>query len=405
MSRRKRLHSRGKEHMPDEIEVPIEVDAATYAYLLKQAAPRPKREGSRRKQLAKRAEDPTITQARQQMKAAVLHFLTAEATKTAAAFLGSEKLAKGKDEELPALLADPLSTMSPMVDFCGGGKSMWAENNFIASVGKYGPTSRQCYNTVRDQQIIMDLLNAIPEKRGGAGGTLTGPIPWGVVSEDLYKAIFAFQRAHTTEGLSVDGHVDPHQKMIRLLLQLAKEYSTIKADIVPLGPLFISPDVSPFGRSLDWDDNPNLTLASDEFRIKMLAGVSFGEGIGFTTVTFAIWDVKNNRAAAYNYTNVIATLGSAVNLTDNEGAWSKPFTTPKWLQVDQFDGRAEHDAVGALIWGAIVLRFRDGVSNPFSGGFTVDVASGFSKGFGIEGSKQPGYFTLVPGSVKVFKGP
>ena len=35
--------------MPDEIEVPVEVDAATYAYLLKQAAPRHKGEGSRRK--------------------------------------------------------------------------------------------------------------------------------------------------------------------------------------------------------------------------------------------------------------------------------------------------------------------------------------------------------------------
>jgi hypothetical protein len=363
--------------MAEEIEVPIEVDAATYAYLLKQAAPRPKRECPRRK-LAKRAEDPTITQATSEVGNAAVH--------------ASRPHGPHRSPSYGRLL-------------CGGGKSMWAENNFIASVGKYGPTSRQCYNTVRDQQIIMDLLNAIPEKRGGAGGTLTGPIPWGVVSEDLYKAIFTFQRAHATEGLSVDGHVDPHQKMIRLLLQLAKEYSTIKADIVPLGPLFISPDVSPFGRSLDWDDNPNFIPASDEFRIKMLAGVSFGEGIGFTTVTFAIWDVKNNRAAAYNYTNVIATLGSGVNLTDNEGAWSKPFTTPKWLQVDQFDGRAEHDAVGALIWGAIVLRFRDGVSNPFSGGFTVDVPSGFSKGFGIESSKQPGYFTLVPGSVKVFKGP
>ena len=112
--------------MPDEIEVPIEVDAATYAYLLKQATPRDKRGGSSRK-LAKRAEDATITQARQQMKAAVLHFLTAVATKAAAAILGSEKLAKGKDEELPALLrripliewdglvpdlADPLKTIT-----------------------------------------------------------------------------------------------------------------------------------------------------------------------------------------------------------------------------------------------------------------------------------------------------
>src|ERR1035437_6817873 len=111
--------------MPDEIEVPIEVDAATYAYLLKQATPRHKREGSRRKQLAKRAEDPTITQARQQMKAAVLHFLARVATRTAAAFQEGEKLAKAEElaalvrripiigwDELVPDLADPLKTIT-----------------------------------------------------------------------------------------------------------------------------------------------------------------------------------------------------------------------------------------------------------------------------------------------------
>lgn len=140
--------------MRDEIEVPIEVDASTYAYLLKQAAPRPKREGSRRKQLAKRAENPTITQARQQMKAAVQHFLTAVATKTAAAILGSEKLAKGKDEELPALLrripiiewdglvpdlADPLKTITKaggaraLVELEITDKQMLSDVNEVAS--------------------------------------------------------------------------------------------------------------------------------------------------------------------------------------------------------------------------------------------------------------------------------
>src|ERR1019366_2877684 len=140
--------------MPDEIEVSIEVDAATYAYLMKQAAPTPKREGSSRKQLAKRAEDPTITQARQQMKAAVLHFLTAIATKTAAAILGSEKVAKGKDEELAALLrripiiqwdglvpdlADPLRTIAKaggaraLVELEITDKQMLSDVNEVAS--------------------------------------------------------------------------------------------------------------------------------------------------------------------------------------------------------------------------------------------------------------------------------
>ena len=86
------------------------------------------------------------------------------------------------------------------------------------------------------------------------------------------------------------------------------------------------------------------------------------------------------------------------------GDWSKPFTTPKWLQVDQFDGQADRDAIGALIWGLMRLKFKNEL-NPFSGAFSVNVPTGFSKGFGVEGSKAPGPFKLVPGSVKVFKGP
>jgi hypothetical protein len=138
--------------MSDEIEVPVEVDAETYAYLLKQAAPRHK--GSSSRKLAKRAEDPTITQARQQMKAAVLHFLTAIATKTAAAILGSEKVAKGKDEELAALLrripiiqwdglvpdlADPLRTIAKaggaraLVELEITDKQMLSDVNEVAS--------------------------------------------------------------------------------------------------------------------------------------------------------------------------------------------------------------------------------------------------------------------------------
>src|ERR1035441_832926 len=100
--------------MSDEIEVPVEVDAETYAYLLKQASPRHKGDSSSRK-LAKRAEDPTITQARQQMKAALQHFLTAVATKAAAAFRDGEKLAKGKDDLEPLLRRIPEIEWSDLV--------------------------------------------------------------------------------------------------------------------------------------------------------------------------------------------------------------------------------------------------------------------------------------------------
>jgi hypothetical protein len=136
--------------MSDEIEVPIEVDAATYAYLLKQAAPRHKGAGSSRK-LAKRAEDPTITQARQQMKAAVHHFLTTVATKTAAAFLESEKLAKSKDEELAALLRRvPAITWEDLVPDLAGDLKTIACAGGARALAQIEVTDRQMLSDVNE---------------------------------------------------------------------------------------------------------------------------------------------------------------------------------------------------------------------------------------------------------------
>src|ERR1700733_526167 len=101
---------------------------------------------------------------------------------------------------------------------------MLTENDLKASVGKYGPQNKQCHNTVPDQKVIQNLLNAIPVEHGGADGKLMGSIrQWGVVDEELHKAILKFQKAHAREGLSVDGHVDPHEKTIRLMVRLAKD--------------------------------------------------------------------------------------------------------------------------------------------------------------------------------------
>src|SRR5437016_5984605 len=96
------------------------------------------------------------------------------------------------------------------------------ENQFHASVGNHGPTKKPCYNTIDDQTMVRDLLNAIPESKGGAGGKLKGSLRWGIVRDDIYTAIIRFQQAHPEEHLSVDGHVDPHEKTLRLLLRLAK---------------------------------------------------------------------------------------------------------------------------------------------------------------------------------------
>jgi len=278
---------------------------------------------------------------------------------------------------------------------------MYTEDDFKASVGKYGPTRKLCYNTLWDQKMIWALLNAIPERRGGAGGKLTEPIYWKVISEELYQAILKFQKANLREGLQVDGHVDPHGKTLRLLLRLSKETPPADPGIVPLGPLFIPRDVG--GRVFDPTDDPNLILAGDQFRIKALEAVSFGDGLGLTSISFAIWDIKNNRAAAYEYVNLIMTAGTPITLTDSEGDWSEPFTTSKFLQVDQFDGMAKHTGWGAGSLGEMKLTLLMG--NPFCSPCTVIVPTGFSKGIGLDESPRPGSFKLVSGTVKVFKGP
>jgi hypothetical protein len=106
---------------------------------------------------------------------------------------------------------------------------IYEENDLKASVGKYGP-DKQCYNTTSDQQMVQDLLNKISDTDGGAGsgsmmyriGKLKSSPQWGVVSEELYQAILSFQRKHAQdEGLSADGHVDPHERTLRALLKHA----------------------------------------------------------------------------------------------------------------------------------------------------------------------------------------
>lgn len=116
---------------------------------------------------------------------------------------------------------------------------LYTEDDLKASVGKYGPDKRQCYNTTSDQQMVQDLLNKIPQTSGGAGeGPWTSITPtlrstprWRIVSEELYQAILRFQRKHAQdEGLLVDGHVDPHERTMRALLKYAYPLMHIDTD-------------------------------------------------------------------------------------------------------------------------------------------------------------------------------
>jgi hypothetical protein len=89
-------------------------------------------------------------------------------------------------------------------------------------VGKHTRDGRRnCQNWVRDQKIIIGLLNRIPISAGGAGGSLaTGPLVEGICSDALYKAIVQFEDKHPELGHS--GFVDPGGKMLKAMEDLAK---------------------------------------------------------------------------------------------------------------------------------------------------------------------------------------
>lgn len=261
-----------------------------------------------------------------------------------------------------------------------------------ASVGMHKNGTKNCYNLPPDVQAIVELLNLV----SAAEGAPADPMSPSASPADLYRAIRNFQQKQNDLGrvprLSVDGHVDPFGPTLARLNQLA---SRAPAPFLP-----VMPDMPPsFGPGPE--DDPNTVFAGNSFQIKVLEGESGGEVVGGAWYTFAIWDLKNNRAAAYTYKARLLTVGSGYT-KHAEGDWSAPFTTPKFIQVDQFAGKASHAGVGAFALGTMKLGF---VMNQFLNvpSFTVNVPTGDDTGFG--GESGDGNITLVRGSVKVFSGP
>jgi hypothetical protein len=103
--------------------------------------------------------------------------------------------------------------------------------NIRGSVGMYA--GKQCYNFRTDQHTVQDLLNRIPEAKGGAGGSLKDPIVDRKISRNLLDAILRFQRANRCV---TDGHVDPDQQTIRLLNQIVAETPKPIAPPAPAPP-------------------------------------------------------------------------------------------------------------------------------------------------------------------------
>ena len=151
------------------------------------------------------------------------------------------------------------------------------------------------------------------------------------------------------------------------------------------------------------DNDPNTVSAGDKFRIKMLSGFSGGEIAGIETITFFLWDIKNSRAAQYQYTVPILTVGTPITIT-GEGPFSDTFTTPKFIQVDQFSGTGSHVSGGGGPVGFLVLGLSHIPVLGLKESISVKVPSGNSEGFGAELGKS-GPFKLVGGSVQVFRGP
>jgi hypothetical protein len=238
------------------------------------------------------------------------------------------------------------------------------ENDFKASVGKYGPDQKQCYNTLPDQKMVRDLLNKLPAHLGGAAGTLQGPLTWGKVREDLYQAFIKFQRAHPEEGLSVDGHVDPHQKTIRLLLRLAQT-------VIPADP-DIHPDVPP-SAPIPPLPPAQTTPLSQRFKIRYHGGASLGP---FALHRFDIWDVQNDLTALYTLEAGGFSAGTPISVT-GAGEFT-PFTTNTDTSIKNFGGPASFgDAGGGDNSVSLLTLF------VFSPPLVLKIDTGFTQGFDV----------------------
>lgn len=88
-----------------------------------------------------------------------------------------------------------------------------------SSVGRRA--GRDSRNRISDQKIVQELLNRIPEDRGGAGGKLNVRMVEGMCTDTLHAAILNFQRKN--ELKVIDGRVDPDGRTFELLQRLAGE--------------------------------------------------------------------------------------------------------------------------------------------------------------------------------------
>jgi hypothetical protein len=78
---------------------------------------------------------------------------------------------------------------------------------------------RQAQNWAADQRVVIDLLNRIPFAEGGAEGRLGTHIVSGISSDELYRAISAFEDKQFRGQRR--GYVDPGGTMLKRMEALA----------------------------------------------------------------------------------------------------------------------------------------------------------------------------------------
>ncbi len=90
-----------------------------------------------------------------------------------------------------------------------GAKRMEVVMSLRGRVGRHNVAgNRQCQNRPEDQQTVITLLNRIPVKDGGAGGTLSDRVVDGVASDALCRAILQFERKHKRPNAPLLGYVE-----------------------------------------------------------------------------------------------------------------------------------------------------------------------------------------------------
>ena len=146
----------------------------------------------------------------------------------------------------------------------------------------------QCYNLVPDQNLVMRLLDRVPTEQGGTftpGGVNVWPEPiQGTCAPALHEAILEFQLANQAAGLFHDGHVDPGERTITLLNELATEPVDLgnleevlptdgehRFEVAPDGVLVPIPSEAPAGNPIR--DDARITVSprvNDQYYVSIL---------------------------------------------------------------------------------------------------------------------------------------